>query len=96
MVLGEGDAILWTERLREDKRVNVDGAEGTLFVLTIFVPATPRREGGREGGREGEEGRERGGGREGERRRKGGREEEEGSRERAGGREGGKGRGDIG
>ena len=68
MVLGERDAILWTERLREDKRVDVDGAEGTVFVLTFFMPATPgrkegreeeggrRREGGREGGGEREEG----------------------------------------
>ena len=70
MVLGEGDAILWTERLREDKRVDVDGAEGTVFVLTFFMPATPRKGGRRgEGGRE-EEGRDRRGG--GERRWNGG------------------------
>ena len=59
MVLGEGDAVLRTERLRENKGVDIDSAEGTVFVLTFFMPATPgrekeggREEGGREGGRE--------------------------------------------
>ena len=64
MVLGEGDAVLRTERLRKNKGVDIDGAEGTVFVLAFFMPATPGREGeeGREGEREGErdEGREEG------------------------------------
>ena len=53
MVLGEGDAVFWTERFRQNKRVDIDGAEGTVFVLTFFMPATSGREGGREreGGR---------------------------------------------
>ena len=74
MVLGEGDAVLRTERLREDKGVDIDGAEGTVLVLTFFMPATPGTGGGREGEREREgerdEGRKAGGreeGREGER-----------------------------
>ena len=73
MVLGEGDAVLWTERLRENKGVDIDGAEGTVFVLTFFMPATPGREGRREGGREGKTE----GGRK-ERWREGGRDEEGG------------------
>ena len=59
MVLGEGDAVLRTERLREDKGVDIDGAEGTVLVLTFFMPATPGREGGRGREREGGRGRER-------------------------------------
>ena len=94
MVLGEGDAVLWTERLRQNKRVDIDGAEGTVFVLTFFMPATPGREGEREsegrregeGGKEGEREREGEGGREGGRKeeREEKRGEEEGGREEEG------------
>ena len=98
MVLGEGDAVLRTERLRENKGVDIDSAKGTVFVLAFFMPATPGREGGREGERERERGREggkeRGRGRErGREGRTEGRREREGEGEREGGREGEKERG---
>ena len=54
MVLGKGDAILWTERFWEYIAVNVGCAKRTMLVLSLFMPATPGKDGLGDGKREGE------------------------------------------